>query len=132
MKGLNKESGFTLIELMIVVAIIGILAAIAIPNFMNYQCKAKQSEAKSNLGNIKVMQEAYFAENDQYAGLTTIGFALKGGAASTARYTYTLTTAAANRTSGYQAFANATINATADAWKMISTGTLTNGTNACN
>jgi type IV pilus assembly protein PilA len=66
-KMLNNKKGFTLIELMIVVAIIGILAAIAIPNFMNYQCKAKQSEAKSNLGAIRTAQEVYFAEKGYYA-----------------------------------------------------------------
>lgn len=62
----NNQKGFTLIELMIVVAIIGILAAIAIPNFLNYQLKSKTAEAKTNLGSIKTAQEAYRAENDVY------------------------------------------------------------------
>lgn len=74
-KMLKNNKGFTLIELMIVVAIIGILAAIAIPNFMSYQCKAKQAEAKSILGNMRVLQEAYFAEYSTYADDTvTLGF----------------------------------------------------------
>lgn len=50
---LRDSAGFTLIELMIVVAIIGILAALAIPNFLQYQLKAKTSEAKTNLSAIK-------------------------------------------------------------------------------
>ncbi len=62
----KNQKGFTLIELMIVVAIIGILAAIAIPNFRNYQMKAKTAEAKTNLGAIRTSQEAYRAENDAY------------------------------------------------------------------
>jgi type IV pilus assembly protein PilA len=54
--------GFTLIELMIVVAIIGILAAIAIPNFTRFQAKSKQSEAKTNLKALYVAEKSYYAE----------------------------------------------------------------------
>jgi type IV pilus assembly protein PilA len=70
----NNQKGFTLIELMIVVAIIGILAAIAIPNFLNYQLKSKTAEAKTNIGAIRTSQEAYKAEHDQF-----IDCAVQGG-----------------------------------------------------
>src|SRR5690242_15615702 len=60
---INSQKGFTLIELMIVVAIIGILAAIAIPNFVAYQAKSKQSEAKVSLGAIFTSAVAYQAES---------------------------------------------------------------------
>ncbi|PID73716.1 MAG: dolichyl-phosphate-mannose--protein mannosyltransferase [Desulfobacterales bacterium] len=67
---LKNKKGFTLIELMIVVAIIGILAAIAIPNFLTYQCKSKQSEAKTNLGAIANSEETYMAEYNVYKNAT--------------------------------------------------------------
>jgi type IV pilus assembly protein PilA len=103
MKEVNKmkrQRGFTLIEMMIVVAIIALLATIAIPNYINFQLRAKTSEAKSNLGAIRTCEEAYKAENDVYlacgsnpasvpsgtkaawtstaAGWTDIGFEPKG------------------------------------------------------
>ncbi len=125
MKKIMNQKGFTLIELMIVVAIIGILAAIAIPNFLNYQCKAKQSEAKSHLGTIRSMQEAYFAEYDTYgANAAAIGFETKG----TARYAIALTTANATT---FTITASATINGAADTWTITDAGVLTNTVNAC-
>ena len=62
LKSLRKQEGFTLIELMIVVAIIGILAAIAIPNFLTYQMKSRQSEAKTNLMAIKTSEVSWQGE----------------------------------------------------------------------
>ncbi|OQY12486.1 MAG: hypothetical protein B6I31_03070 [Desulfobacteraceae bacterium 4572_19] len=64
-KNINSK-GFTLIELMIVVAIIGVLVAIAVPKYQIYQLKAKSAEAKINLGAIKMGQVTYMAENDEY------------------------------------------------------------------
>ena len=63
---MKNKKGFTLIELMIVVAIIGILAALAIPDFMKMLAKSKQSEAKTNLGAIFTGQVAYHGEKNTY------------------------------------------------------------------
>ena len=68
----KNKKGFTLIELMIVVAIIGILAAIAIPNFLRFQARARQSEAKTNLGAIFTSYAAYYADNTTYPSAATI------------------------------------------------------------
>jgi len=86
-----KKRGFTLIELMIVVAIIGILAAIAIPDFLKFQAKARQSEAKTNLASIATSEIAYFAEHNNW-GRTfgRVGWAPQGAA----KYKYTLLTQA--------------------------------------
>ena len=65
----HRGAGFTLVELMIVVAIIGILASIAIPSFRVYQWKAKRSEAYANLGALAMSQKAYFSVYDHFFGL---------------------------------------------------------------
>jgi type IV pilus assembly protein PilA len=61
-----RKGGFTLIELMIVVAIIGILAAIAIPNFLRFQLKAKSSEGKTNIAAIRTAEQSYYSEFGVY------------------------------------------------------------------
>jgi type IV pilus assembly protein PilA len=62
----KDERGFTLIELMIVIAIIGILAAIAIPQFSAYRTRSYNSSAQSDVRNLATAQEAYYVDNSSY------------------------------------------------------------------
>ena len=72
-RGLKK--GFTLIELMVAVAIIGVLAAIAVGLFRGYAMRAQQSEAKELLSSIYTAESAYFAEKGTYGLPSVAGFA---------------------------------------------------------
>ncbi len=83
--GRGAPRGFTLIELMIVVAIVGILASIAIPNFMRYQAKSRQAEVKLNLGGIFIAETSYMGESSIFGSFQDIGFGLAG---SSNRYSY--------------------------------------------
>lgn len=89
----KEDEGFTLIELLVVIIIIGILSAIALPNFLNQSAKAKQSEAKQNIGVINRTQTAYRTENNAFAATfdtLAIGTLKGGSAASTTNYAYTI------------------------------------------
>lgn len=66
---MNKAGGFTLVELMVVVAIIGVLASVAIPSFLNYQLTSKRSEAFANLASLAKAQKAYFAEFNTFVAV---------------------------------------------------------------
>lgn len=109
------QAGFTLIELMIVVAIIGVLAAIAIPLYTAHMVKARQAEAFTTLGAVYTNQVVYFSENSTYAdseallGLTMEGRQLYSAVAfsnvTDATYTATIT-------------ANLDTDATVDEWVL--------------
>lgn len=145
MKIKNKfQRGFTLIELMIVVAIIGILAAIAIPNFTRFQAKSKQSEAKTNLKAVFTAAKSYFAERDSYGStFNDIGFAAENGR----RYAYgygasdviasqlgaaviTTCTGASVQTTGFTSTAcgNVDTDTVQDLWRVDANNTLVNTT----
>ncbi|MEZ4744246.1 MAG: prepilin-type N-terminal cleavage/methylation domain-containing protein [Bdellovibrionota bacterium] len=76
MKFLDKDmkaSGFSLVELMIVVAIIGVLAALAIPKFASFQAKARMTEAKTNLAHLYTLEEAFYGDNERYETMAAMG-----------------------------------------------------------
>ena len=64
----KTTGGFTIIELMVVVAIIGILAAIAIPGYIGYRLRAERSVVWTDLQSIRLLEEQFYAENNNYAG----------------------------------------------------------------
>lgn len=69
----NNESGFSLVELMIVVGIIGILATLAMPRFRQFQAKAKMGEAKNNLTHLFTLEQSYQLDNNTYLNFSSAG-----------------------------------------------------------
>jgi len=106
---MRKNEGFTLIELMIVIAIIGILAAIAIPQFSAYRTRSYNAAAEADLRNAATAQEAYYVDNQTYVANpvsligSTYGFytsanvTVSGGAAAQ-QYTMTTYHSSGNKT----------------------------------
>lgn len=126
----HNRKGFTLIELMIVVVIIGILAALAIPRFMKSTTKAKQSECKQILKQIYTMQHTYRQANNGYGDNGVTIPALTGGTfpqigvdvQTSAIYQYAIVAGANTFTA--TATANLDDDATVDTWQITEAGVL--------
>lgn len=111
-KSLTRQDGFTLVELMVVVAIIGLLSAVAIPNFKKYQAKAKMSEAKLQLSAVYTAEAAFFSDFNMYHQcLTYMGFD-PGPEFFNRYYAVGFTVTAAVNTVAYGAATNSGLNAT--------------------
>ncbi|MGB2804147.1 MAG: type II secretion system protein [Candidatus Zixiibacteriota bacterium] len=130
------QKGYTLIELFVVVVIIGVIAALAIPRFMQSTAKTKQGEAQLILKQVYEMQRAYRQEKDSYYPSNGSTIVVQPGGTfgplgvelmPSARYSYSLT---ANRTSFVATAGSRDANgldddATLDVWTIDQTGTLT-------
>jgi type IV pilus assembly protein PilA len=79
---LRRSPGFTLLELMLVLAVVALLAAIAIPVFRAYQLRSKSAEVKNNLGAIRVLEETYYSAHDQFLAAAAEPPVIPGGSST--------------------------------------------------
>ena len=95
----NRQRGITLIELMIVVVVISILAAVAYPNYQEFTARAKRNEARAALLRLATNQERFYLNNNTFtADVTQLGFSSEDGGVTSITETgyYTITVTAAN------------------------------------
>ena len=138
---LNNNKGFSLIELMVVVAIMGVLASIGIPQFAKFQAKARQSEAKGHLSALFTAETSFKSEWNGYTvDLADVGFAVTGanlryvaGFNATACTGYPAT-GAPTQTAANSQTQVAAVNTEAATWHAtlaVGTAALTMATTAC-
>lgn len=105
---MSKQRGFTMLEIVIVVAIVAILAAIALPNYTEFLIRSRVPEAHANLSTMRVRAEQYFQDQNTYVGVDlvpnfcapTANFTYNCGAPGANTYTFTATGAAGTPVAG--------------------------------
>lgn len=125
----NLHKGFTLVELMIVVAIVGILAGIGYPSYSAYIQNTHRNDAKAGLSRLMLLQEQFYLDNDQYATSLVRGAkdTLTGWGNSSSYYKFTLDPSSS--TSSYTAIATVTTDSVQASDSDCNTFTI-NGTGA--
>ena len=111
--GKKPQQGFTLIELMVVIVIIGILSALAIPKKFSVSAKAKSAEAPNVISTYEVLQSTYFQEKSAVGDSTAIGFSTPN---NSKWFTYNAGTAGTIKATVSSAFGSCT---TSDFWQSV-------------
>jgi len=103
----RTADGYTLIEMLVVVTIIGLLTAVAVPSYRQYVLRAKRADATTALLRLAAMQERFYIQNNAYASNAEMAAAPPAGLgmSGTERGYYTLSISSANLTTGYTATA---------------------------
>jgi prepilin-type N-terminal cleavage/methylation domain-containing protein len=122
---MKRKSGFTLIEMLITIAVMGVIVAIALPQYSKYVARSRQQDAKAQLMAVRQAQEIYKL---QYGTYTTITANLSGWKGTSGRYTFAVTAAAATTFSA-SATGNIDGDSTNDVWTMDQDGSLLNTSN---